>query len=171
MKNRSSLIAFFLLGIFLIGGFGYFFLPLINGEISEKPTPTVNTSASLSFTKEGELRLLRNSKPYKKLDIEIAENAAERNKGLMYRPYLPDSVGMLFIFDEAQEQAFWMKNTIIPLDIIYLGADKKIVSISRNTKPYSEESIPSFGPAQYVLEVNAGFSDKNDLKIGDAISF
>lgn len=171
MKNRSSLIAYFLLAVFLIGGLGYFFFPLLSEKVAEKPSPTVNTSASLSFTKEGELTLLRDSRPYKKIDIEIAENSAERNKGLMYRPYLPDSVGMLFIFEEAKDQAFWMKNTIIPLDIIYLGSDKKIISISRNTKPYSEESIPSFGPAQYVLEVNAGFSEKNDLKIGDAISF
>ena len=114
---------------------------------------------------------MKKGQPFKKIEVEIAENEAERNKGLMFRSYLPDSVGMLFIFEQPDEHSFWMKNTSIPLDIIYIGPDKKIISIAENTQPYSEESIPPYGLVQYVVEVNAGFTKQNNIQSGDAISF
>jgi len=78
---------------------------------------------------------------------------------------------MLFIFEWPAAQAFWMKNTIISLDIIYLDENKKIVSISKNAVPYSEDSLPSAGKAQYVVEVVAGFTDKYGIQPGDRITF
>jgi uncharacterized membrane protein (UPF0127 family) len=89
----------------------------------------------------------------------------------MFRPFLSDFVGMLFVFDEPSSQSFWMRNTMISLDIIYVGQDKKIVSIQKKAKPYSEESLPSFGNAQYVVEVNGGYCDKYGIRVGDTIIF
>lgn len=170
MRKVNS--AYILLAVFVIGGLGYLLLPYLHS----KPAPTISATASESagapsFVKEGEVVFLSGGKKIKKIDVEIAENEAEQAKGLMYRPYMPDSVGMLFIFQNAQPQSFWMKNTHISLDIIYVGADKKIVSIQKNARPYSEESLPSYGNAQYVVEVNAGYTDLHGIKVGDSIQF
>ncbi len=127
----------------------------------------------IHFVKEGELVFFNKegSKKIKKIDIEIADNEQEKMQGLMYRKYMPDTCGMLFIFDKEEPQSFWMKNTIIPLDIIFVDKNGKIVSIQKNTTPYSEKSIPSYKPAMFVVEVNAGFCDRYDIKQGDYISF
>lgn len=172
MKNRQSIFAYTLLAVFLLGGIAYMLAPFL----TEKTPPVrqvsiPETSAPEAITKEGEVVFLRNGRKIVKIDVEIAENDTERNKGLMYRPYIPDSTGMLFIFPEPKELGFWMKNTQIPLDIMYVDTNKKIISIQKHTKPFSEESLPSNGIAQYVVEVNAGFSDRNDIKPGDVISF
>ncbi|CAG5009909.1 hypothetical protein DYBT9275_04595 [Dyadobacter sp. CECT 9275] len=170
MKNRQSLFAYILLAVFIIGGLAYFFAPFPPGKKAVDAVSSTPPSTA-GFVKEGEIVFLRNGQKIKKIDVEIAENEAEQSKGLMYRPYLPDSAGMLFIFNDSAPRNFWMKNTIIPLDIMYVDAGKKIISIAKNTKPYSEESVPSLGNAQYVVEVNAGFSERHDIKTGDAISF
>lgn len=169
MKKRQSVFAFILLGVFLLGGVAYFIASFSNeSSPAEMPAPAAPTPV---FNKEGEVTFLKKGQPFKKIEVEIAENEAERNKGLMFRSYLPDSVGMLFIFEQPADHSFWMKNTSIPLDIIYVGPDKKIVSIAQNTQPYSEESIPTYGLVQYVVEVNAGFTKQNNIQSGDVISF
>ncbi|MBO9615725.1 MAG: DUF192 domain-containing protein [Dyadobacter sp.] len=169
MKKRQSVFAFILLGVFLLGGVAYFVASFSNESTpSEMHAPAIPTPV---FNKEGEVTFLKKGQPFKKIEVEIAENEAERNKGLMFRSYLPDSVGMLFIFEQPGDHSFWMKNTSIPLDIIYVGPDKKIVSIAQNTQPYSEESIPTYGLVQYVVEVNAGFTKQNNIQSGDVISF
>ena len=169
---RRSYTAYILLAVFVIGGLGYLILPYLRS----KPTPPAATTAPESvsapaFVKEGEVTFLSGGKEIKKIDVEIAENDAERAKGLMYRSYMPDSVGMLFIFQDVQPQSFWMKNTHISLDIIYVGPDKKIVSIQKNARPFSEENLPSYGDVQYVVEVNAGYTDLHGIKVGDSIQF
>lgn len=171
MRKRQSVFAYILLGVFLLGGLSYFLAPALTTKNTTESPSASSAPASANFTKEGEVTFWRDGKKLRKIDVEIAENQAERSKGLMYRPYIPDSVGMLFIFEQSAPQGFWMKNTSIPLDIIYVDENKKIVSIAKNTKPYSEESIPSLGNAQYVVEVNAGFSERNNIITGDAISF
>lgn len=169
MKGRQSVLAYLLLGVFLLGGAAYF-VASFRGE--SKPAVSHEPAVpSPVFNKEGEVTFIKKGQPFKKIEVEIAENEAERNKGLMFRSFLPDSVGMLFIFEKPDTHSFWMKNTSIPLDIIYVGPDKKIVSIAENTQPYSEESIPPYGLVQYVVEVNAGFSKQNNIQSGDAISF
>ncbi len=105
-------------------------------------------------------------------DVELADNDNLRALGLMYREEMSDKNGMLFIFPDTQLRAFWMKNTIIPLDIIYFDANKKIVSISENTPPCKNTSsrcpnYPSKRPTKYVLEINAGLSSKYGFKAGD----
>jgi uncharacterized protein len=110
-------------------------------------------------------------KSIRTIDIEIADNDYERALGLMYRKKMDDSKGMLFIQEYMEPQSFWMKNTYISLDIIYVDDDMKIVSIAKNTEPFSYESIPSDSDAKYVVEVIAGFCRKYKVKVGDRISF
>ncbi|CAN5393449.1 DUF192 domain-containing protein [soil metagenome] len=101
--------------------------------------------------------------------VEIADDEPERQRGLMFRPPLEPDRGMLFEFEAAEEQGFWMKNTPSSLDIVYIGADGKIVSIARHTTPFSEAVLPSNGPAKGVLEVRAGRMDEIGAKTGDTI--
>ena len=122
------------------------------------------------FRKDAEVRILTSPSPIM-VNVEVADNDEERMQGLMYRYSMEENNGMLFIFPEEQPRAFWMKNTFISLDIIYINADKEIVSIQKYTQPKSTYSLPSEKPAQYVLEVNAGFCDKYNIRPGDKIEF
>ncbi len=125
------------------------------------------------FTKEGELWITRaeSGDTIQSLDIEIADNQTETQYGMMYRKSMDPNTGMLFIMPAEQQQSFWMKNTYVPLDIIYINSNFEIVSIQKNAKPESLESLPSEGVALYVLEVLGGFADEHGLKKGDKIKF
>ena len=140
-----------------------------------KDEPKSIKTEDIKFTKEGELSIfsLRDSLPQKirTLDIELAENDYERETGLMYRTSMEEKQGMLFIFPTEKPQSFYMRNTLIPLDIIYIDDDYKIVSFQKNAEPLNENSLPSGEPAKYVLEINAGLSDRWKLTVGDSISF
>ena len=125
------------------------------------------------FKKEGELVILKKTTGSTKinLDIEIADNDYEIQTGLMYRTSMKSNQGMLFIFDDIRERFFYMKNTKIPLDLIYINENKHIVSFQKNAKPYDESSLPSELPAKYVLEINAGLVDSWRLNVGDSIYY
>jgi hypothetical protein len=102
--------------------------------------------------------------------IELAATPESRARGLMFREHLGDDKGMLFVFDEPGVYNFWMKNTLIPLDIIWIDENRTVINISKNTPPCEADPCPSYGPVQkakYVLEVNAGKADEIGLKIGD----
>ncbi len=101
-----------------------------------------------------------------KIDAAVADDNESRNEGLMNVQDLPDDAGMLFIFNNEEERSFWMANTPLSLDIIFINSEMKIVRIHRNTKPYSQESIRSEAPAQYVVEVNAGYTLAHDITEG-----
>ena len=123
-----------------------------------------------TFHKDGELIFSSSDdKAIQKIDIEIADNEMKREVGLMMRRTMAGNQGMLFIFDSEAPQAFWMHNTILPLDIIYVNSKMEIVTIIKNAKPYDDTSLPSTKPAQYVVEVNAGYCDKYGIKEGDKI--
>jgi len=89
----------------------------------------------------------------------------------MYRKTMEENQGMLFIFPDAQVRSFYMKNTEIGLDIIYINADKQIVSFQKNAIPFDVTSLPSVVPAQFVLEINAGLSNRWNIEVGDKISW
>ncbi len=127
--------------------------------------------AEPKFRYDGDLIFSSNTKVLKIISIEIARTDATREQGLMYRKAMPDSCGMLFIFDEMQPLDFWMKNTALPLDIIYIDDKFSIVSIAKNAVPFSETSIPSGKDAMYVVEVNGGFTDKYHIVKGNTISY
>jgi uncharacterized membrane protein (UPF0127 family) len=101
--------------------------------------------------------------------VEIADDDAERQRGLMERPPLADDRGMLFQFPDVAERGFWMHNTPSPLDIIYIDPRGRIVSIVKNAAPNNDTVLPSNGPAMGVLELRAGRSDEIGAKPGDHI--
>lgn len=125
-----------------------------------------------TFTKEGELTFTDSVGTLKaKIDLEIADNDYERQLGLMNRKEMKETEGMLFIFPMQQLQSFWMRNTLISLDIMFVNDQKKIVTIHKETKILSDTSYPSSQPSVYVVEVLAGFTDRHNIQIGDRINW
>ncbi|RMH57985.1 MAG: DUF192 domain-containing protein [Bacteroidetes bacterium] len=121
----------------------------------------------IAFQKEGTLTFLRaDGTPVATIDVELAETPQERARGLMHRRSLPPSSGMLFLFDAPDTLSFWMHNTPLPLDILFVSPDSQIVTIVRRTTPFSDDHIRSTAPAQYVVEVRAGFADRAGLTEG-----
>jgi uncharacterized protein len=104
-----------------------------------------------------------------RINAEIADDEQERNRGLMFRQSLADDHGMLFIFQEPEMASFWMRNTIISLDIIFIGVDGRILNIADHTTPYSEDSIPAVGMTQAVLELRAGRAEELGIRPGDRV--
>ena len=102
--------------------------------------------------------------------VELADNDAEREKGLMFRKELPEGRGMLFDFHRDQEVSFWMQNTYLPLDMIFIRGDGRILRIAENTEPLSTRLIPSGGPVRAVLEVIAGTARKLGIAPGDRVA-
>ena len=103
------------------------------------------------------------------ISIEIAETSENIKRGLMWRYSLDTKRGMLFVFQDLGYQTFWMRNTPVPLDIIFIGENSCVKNIAESTRPMSDESYHSKGPAQYVLEVRAGFSERYGIKAGHCI--
>ncbi|MDO8878481.1 MAG: DUF192 domain-containing protein [Pseudolabrys sp.] len=102
--------------------------------------------------------------------VELATTEAERSKGLMYRKELPEGQGMLFDFHRDQEVGFWMRNTYISLDMIFIRSDGRIMRIAENTVPLSEKTVQSNGPVRGVLEVIAGTTRKLGIAVGDRVA-
>ena len=105
----------------------------------------------------------------KMFTLEVADTFASRQYGLMHRDSMPSNHGMIFVFAREEPLAFWMKNTRIPLDIIYLDAAGQVVSI-RQMKPHDLRTVPSGGPAQYVIELNEGAAAAVGVKAGDKLA-
>ena len=105
------------------------------------------------------------------IDVEIAKTPEELSRGLMNRATLPENGGMLFVFSDSAPRAFWMKNTLIPLDIIFISSDTKITNIE-HALPCKADPCPLYrsrGNAMYVLEVNGGFSQTHGISEGDDV--
>jgi uncharacterized membrane protein (UPF0127 family) len=105
------------------------------------------------------------------VSVEIADTPAARELGLMYRKHLDESAGMIFLFPVPQRLTFWMKNTEIPLDMIFADSSGKIVGIVANAEPFSESTDAVDGDSQYVLEVNGGFCQRHHVVAGDTMKF
>ncbi len=124
------------------------------------------------FQKEGTLTFIdSNGGEIVTIDIEIADEMGEQQAGLMYREKLGRRQGMLFIYDPARFQVFWMKNTLIPLDIIFADKERRIINIHEYTIPNSESRYASEGVSRYVVEVNAGFTEEHGIEAGDLITY
>jgi uncharacterized protein len=106
-----------------------------------------------------------------RVSVEIADNNAARETGLMYRNHLDDASGMLFVFREPDVLSFWMKNTEIPLDMIFADADRRIVWIVAKAQPYSTYPVGPATASQFVLEVNGGFAEDHGVEVGDRLDF
>lgn len=104
------------------------------------------------------------------VEVAIADEESERNQGLMDVRDLPKDKGMLFIFEESEPRSFWMANTPLALDIIFVNEDYEIVRIHHSTKPFSEKNFESGKPAKYVIETNGGFCVSHDIQEGMKVS-
>ncbi len=147
---------------------------LLLGTLGCRETPKGNLDTTpVAFTKEGELRILEGASDsvLVALDIEISSTDYEIQTGLMYRQDMEDRQAMLFVFPEAAPHSFYMKNTLIPLDILFIDEALEIVHIHRNAAPLDESGIPSGGAVQYVLEVKAGMSERWGISEGDRIEY
>ncbi len=102
-------------------------------------------------------------------DVEIANNDASREQGLMFRAFMPPDRGMLFEFDRNEPVSFWMKNTVIPLDMVFIGPHGVVVNVATRAEPYSEKIVPSGAPCIAVLELNGGEAEAIGIKPGDKV--
>jgi uncharacterized membrane protein (UPF0127 family) len=103
--------------------------------------------------------------------VEVADTPAKRELGLQYRRDLDADRGMIFLFPGESEHTFWMKNTPIPLDMIFINSDRKIVGIVEQAVPFSTDSRAVRAASQFVLEINGGLSQRHGFKIGDSVRF
>jgi uncharacterized protein len=105
----------------------------------------------------------------KSFSIEIADDSGERSRGLMFRQAMDDTHGMLFVFEQTRPVGFWMKNTPMPLDLLFVGADGRVKAILPG-EPFSEAQISPRQPVNFVLEVKRGIAAKNGIEEGDRLS-
>lgn len=103
------------------------------------------------------------------VDVEVVDTLAEQEYGLMNRTSLGQYDGMLFVFASDRELSFWMKDTLIPLDMVFVNRSGAIVDINKNAIPMSENVFTAKSPCEYVVEVNGGFCDQHGIRIGDAV--
>ena len=144
---------------------------LPNRDVNEKATKKV--SYEPKFRDEGDLAFISKTSgdTIQTIDIEIAETLDEKAYGMMFRKSMDESTGMLFLMGTQKQQSFWMRNTYVSLDIIYINRDFEIVSIQEKAQPLNDQSLPSTGPALYVLEVIGGYCEKYGIGAGDRIQY
>lgn len=155
------------------------FLPIIlflcmgTGCGSQETKPIQKPMKEPVFSHEGNAQILKEGSrdTLVSLDIEFAISEAEQRMGLMYRRNMGEKQGMLFIFEAEDLRFFWMRNTYLSLDILYLNKDLEIITIHEQVIPLYDGRIPSFKPAQYVLEVNGGFCQTYQINKGDRVQY
>ncbi len=157
--KRLTVLSFFLTSLLLTTACG---------EESAKREHTPPPGRTLDFTAEV-IFLDDSGEEITTIEAAVADTDETRTEGLMDVRSLEPYQGMIFIFDDEARRSFWMANTPLSLDIIFLNNDLEIVRIHQNTRPYSQRSIESERPARYVVEVNAGFSRRHDLREGMSI--
>jgi len=152
-KNKNLVLIPIIILILLI-----LFLAIIFLLIQKLTNPPSNYFQSVSL----------NNQPFY---LEVAKTTEEKSQGLMFRESLPKNHGMIFIYNEDKERSFWMKNTLIPLDLIFISSNNTIVEIKENIQPCEIENCPSYKskPAKYVIEINAGLSEEIGLTEGNVV--
>jgi uncharacterized membrane protein (UPF0127 family) len=130
-------------------------------------------AASLAVPAEGRAKVIVESPSgrAREVRVEVMRTPAEHERGLMFRQALGGDEGMLFVFPDAAEHSFWMKNTLIPLDMIFLDAAGVVVGIVENAAPMTTTQRTIGKPSRYVLEVNGGWSAARDVRPGDRVRF
>jgi len=144
-------------------------LALACAQRNGAPSPATTTTAAPAAS---EARIILPDKS--PIIVEVASDDATREQGLMYRDHLADDRGMIFLFTQAGEYPFWMKNTLIPLDMIWMDADHRIVHIAHDVPPCKADPCPNYPPnakASSVLELAAGVAAKHHLANGDVLRF
>jgi uncharacterized protein len=134
------------------------------------PSGTSENAVNIPFRKDGSLEFLRSGgEQVAVIDIEIAETDSARARGLMQRDSLPPESGMLFIFEVDEPRTFWMVNTRISLDMVFVSGDSVVVDVARYVQPLSHKSTSSRVPARYVIEVPAGYVDSKGIVETDRV--
>lgn len=123
----------------------------------------------LACTRPGPVATVHTARGPVRVTLEVAADDATRQRGLMYRDRLADGHGMLFVFDAETEHSFWMKNTVIPLDMIFIGADRTVVGVQANTKPLSLAPLSVGRPSKWVLEVAGGYAARAGIEAGNRV--
>jgi len=117
------------------------------------------------------LTISRDNKTIETFKVEVADSEPEQEKGLMYRKSIGNREGMIFLYNSEKIQTFWMKNTYIPLDMLFIDKSKKIVGMLKNVPPLNEEQRSVSVPSQYVLELKSGVADELGVQVGDLVGF
>lgn len=148
-----------------------FIITLLIGSCQSNQKQNQDLSLEFEFEKDTLLQFIKNKDTLNPVfEIELAKSKYEQETGLMHRKAMKPNRGMLFIYTTEQKRpSFYMKNTYIPLDLIYLNSSMKIVDFNLNTTPLSEDWIVSNAASQYVLEVNAGTVESLNLELGDRV--
>jgi len=152
---------------YLIMPLATFFLISCGEEETAETVPTGRTldyTASVSFLSAAEDTVAT-------IEAAVADDDESRSTGLMDVYDMPRDKGMLFIFDDEEPRSFWMANTPLALDIIFVNSDMEIIRVHQNTRPYSERNVESEQPAKYVVETNAGFTLRYDIIEGMKITY
>lgn len=163
------IIKFRLFLLLALGTFGLLAF-LACGNEKNQQNETEPTSRQLDYTREVAF-LADDGEPASTIRVAVADEPDERNQGLMDVNNLPADAGMLFIFPEEEELSFYMANTPLSLDIIFVNSDSTIVRIHHSTTPYSSKQLRSEAPAKYVVETNAGYCLSNDIREGQKVRF
>lgn len=173
--RRSPIAIYIGLGIIAIAVVLIFMKGIFPGKkysLTIDPQAQSSNDIESRFREDGQLTFSHeDGKEITRIAIEIADDERARTQGLMGRKVIQRNHGMLFVFPDEEERSFWMVNTPLPLDIIYVNALKKIVKVQANTTPFSDASIPSEKPAQYTIEVNAGFCNQYGIQEGDVVDW
>ena len=176
MRASIAILALFLLAsLFLAAGCGGEEGSAPSGASGETTPETTapETTAPSSGSEAAQattLAIISSDGTRTEVEVEIADDQAEQQRGLMERTELAENTGMLFVFDREERRSFWMRNTLIPLSIAYIDSEGRIVDI-QDMEP--RDDIPpnyvSAEPAQYALEVNQGFFDERGIEVGDEV--
>ncbi|MCE1188097.1 MAG: DUF192 domain-containing protein [Ignavibacteria bacterium] len=170
-KTKNSKKIYSILSAILVVCFiAAYVLAVIIPQNKENTDNTMETAKQAEKTRKVTF-LTKDGNTVTTIEADLADTEEKRTLGLMFREKMDMNHGMLFIFPDMEIRSFWMKNTILPLDIIFINDKKEVVSIQKNAVPFSERSLPSKGPAQYVVEVNAGFTDQFNIKENDRLDF
>jgi uncharacterized membrane protein (UPF0127 family) len=143
--------------------------PLLVGCKPAQSTVATTQQSSSSSSSSSRLPTTRMSVGKETFQLEIAYRPEDQETGLMNRKSMPDDHGMIFVFPAERNLTFWMRNTLIPLDIIYVDRGGTVVSVKR-MKPLDETGVSSDGPAMYAIELNAGAAARVGVKAGDVLA-
>lgn len=175
MRIQMAFPALFFVLLLLVGGCGggESSAPEENGSATTAPAQTTaettqNTTVASAPDESTTLAITSSDGTRTEVQVEIADDRAEQQRGLMERTELAEDAGMLFVFDREEPRSFWMRNTLIPLSIAYIASDGRIVDI-QDMQPLDETSHPSAEPAQYALEVNQGFFAERGIEVGNEV--
>jgi len=146
---------------------GFFALFACSSKGTDNSSNSSNSSHSSNY--QPQVLITNSAGTAVAVQVELARTPAQRERGLMFRRELAPGAGMLFLFPDEGYPGFWMKNTLIPLDLIFIAGRKEVVGIVAQARPESLEGLGVNRPAKYVLEVNAGFCEAHRIKVGNRV--